>query len=246
MSFSRGEEQIKAIADDLTEQACRPFDEPKLRQLLKDIKQKSDIIIDDVTTDEVLDASYDLKLAEQRIKSFKEFIEAHKDELTALQILYSQSYGKQKLTYAAIKELTQALTDPPYYLTTADVWQAYKRLNAAKVRGAPVDQQLTEIVSLVRYALEMDDMLEPFGAKVEQRFNLWLGREKKQGRDYTQDQQEWLKAVANFIAANAEIEPQDLMTAPVFADKGGLLKARELFGTRLNDVMDELQLALVA
>ena len=240
------EDEIKAIAQELTEQACAPFDDPKLRQLLKDLKQKSDIVIDDITTDEVIAASYDLKQAEERIKSFKDFIEKHKNELTALQILYNQPYGKQRLTYAAIKELTRALTDPPYYLTTADVWQAYKRLDATKVRGAPVDQQLTEIVSLVRYALGIDEFLEPFSAKVEQRFNLWLGREKKQGREYTAEQQAWLKAIAGFIAANAEIELKDFMEAPDFADKGGILRAKQLFEPHLNEVLSELQAVLAA
>lgn len=240
------EDKIRQVQSGLTEEACTPFDDPKLRQLIKDIKQKSDIVIDDITTDEVLDASYDIKLAEERVKSFKDFIEENKDELTALQILYNQFYGTQKLTYAAVKELTQKLTDPPHYLTTADVWQAYKRLDASKVRGAPVDQQLTEIISLVRYALGFDEMLEPFGSKVEQRFNLWIGRQKKAGRNFTEDQLIWLKAIASFIAANAEVTKQDFMTAPAFADQGGVLKAKELFGTELDNLMEDLQTVLVA
>lgn len=240
------EQEAKTIQKELAEEACKPFDDPKLRQLIKDLKQKSDIIIDDITTDVVLDASYDLKRAEARIKSFKDFLEKYKDEILALQILYNQPYGKQKLTYAAIKDLTQKLTDPPHYLTTADVWQAFKRLEAAKVRGAPVDQQLTEIVSLVRYAIGLDDILEPFGTKVEQRFNLWIGRQKKGGREFSEEQLNWLKAIASFIAANAEIQTNDLMNVPNFGDKGGLLKARELFGSDLNNLIDELQTALVA
>jgi type I restriction enzyme R subunit len=240
------EGEMKGIAEELIEAACRPFDDPKVRQLLKDIKQKSDIVIDEITTDEITSASYDLRQAEERIRSFKEFIEQYKDELTALQILYNQPYGREKLTYAAIKELAQKLTDPPYYLATADVWQAYKRLDATKVRGAPVDQQLTEIVSLVRYALGIDTLLEPFGVKVEQRFNLWVGREKNQGRDYTAEQIEWLRSIASFIGANAEIAPRDLQEMPNFADKGGLFKARELFGPHLNELLDGLQHTLVA
>jgi type I restriction enzyme, R subunit len=240
------EEDIAQVAAGLAETACRPFDDPKLRQLLKDLKLKSDIVIDEITTDAVLNASYDLNQAEARVKSFKAFIEQYKDELTALQILYNLPYSKQRLTYAAIKELTQKLTDPPYYLTAADVWQAYKRLDAAKVRGAPVDQQLTEIVSLVRYALGLDETLEPFSTKVEQRFNLWIGREKRQDREYSLEQLEWLRAIAGFIAANAEIAPRDLMEMPTFADKGGLLKARELFGAKLTPMLEELQLVLVA
>ena len=239
-------DEVAAVAEELTEAACRPFDDPKLRQLVKDIKQKSEIVIDEITTDEVRQASYDLRQAEERIASFRAFIEQYKDELTALQIIYNQPYGKQKLTYAAIKELAQQMTDPPYYLATADVWQAYKRLQAAKVRGAPADHQLTEIVSLVRFTLGMDEVLEPFSVKVEQRFNLWIGREKRQGREYTAEQMEWLRAIVSFIAVNAEITPRDLMEMPSFADRGGLLRARTLFGPDLNNLMDELQMALVA
>lgn len=188
---------------------------------------------------------WDVKVAEEKINFFKEFIETNKNQLLALQILYNQPYGQQRLTYAAIKELSQKLTDPPYYLDVATVWQAYKRLEASKVRGAPVDQQLTEIISLVRYALGLDALLEPFGTRVEQRFNLWIGRQKKAGRTFSEEQWRWLKAITQCIAANAEIEPEDFMTVPVFADQGGLLKAREFFGAELTGLMDELQMLLV-
>lgn len=239
-------EQEQAVAATLVDDACRPFDKAPLRQLLKDIKQKTDIVIDEITTDELTHAGFDQQRAEQTIKSFRDFIEQHRDELTALQILYNQPLGKQRLTYAAIRELVQRLTDPPLYLTTANVWQAYKRLEAAKVRGAPVDEQLTEVVSLVRYALGQSEALEPFGTVVERRFNLWLGREKKAGRAYTPEQEEWLRAIAGYIAANAEITPHDFMDAPSLADKGGILRARQVLGSELNKMLEELQEVLVA
>jgi len=194
----------------------------------------------------VRSAGFDLKHAEERVTSFKTFIEDNKDELTALQIIYNQSYARQRLTYAAIKDLTLAMKDPPHHLTTADVWQAYKRLNAGLVKGAPVDQQLTEIVSLVRFALGYDTVLEPFGARVEQRFNLWVGREKNAGREFTPEQMAWLRTIAGFIAANAEIGPSDFMEIPSLSDKGGILKARELFGSGLNEMIEDLQGVLVA
>ncbi|HMM46134.1 MAG TPA: type I restriction-modification enzyme R subunit C-terminal domain-containing protein, partial [Candidatus Macondimonas sp.] len=150
------------------------------------------------------------------------------------------------LTYAAIRELVQRLTDPPRYLTTATVWQAYRRLDAARVRGAPVDDQLTEVVSLVRYALGQTETLEPFGAVVERRFNLWLGREKKAGREYTAEQEQWLRAIAAYIAANAEIAPRDFQEAPSLADRGGIVQARRVLGPGLNELLEDLQGALVA
>lgn len=239
-------EEEQAVIEELTDTACRPFDKPELRRLLKDIKQKTDIVIDEITTDEVTSAGFDLKRAEQTITSFRRFIEENRDELTALQILYNQPVGKQRLTYVAIRELVQRLADPPLYLTTANVWQSYKRLNAAKVHGAPVDEQLTEVVSLVRYALGQTDTLEPFGTTVERRFNLWMGREKKAGREYSPEQEEWLRAIAAYIAANAEIAPRDFQEVPSLADRGGILRARQVLGSGLNEMLNDLQEALVA
>jgi type I restriction enzyme R subunit len=239
-------EQEKAVIEDLVEAACRPLDNPDARNLLRLLKQKTEQVIDEVTTDVLTGAGFDLSRAEETVTSFRDFIEAHRDELTALQILYNQPRGQQRLTYAAIRELVDALTAPPLYLTTATVWQAYKRLDAAKVRGAPVDDQLTEVVSLVRFALGQEETLEPFADKVEQRFNLWLGREKKAGREYSDDQTGWLRAIASFIAANAEIGPRDFMEAPSLTGRGGIVAARRAFGEGLNDMLDDLQGALVA
>ncbi|MGX1197397.1 type I restriction enzyme R subunit [Parvibaculum sp. MBR-TMA-1.3b-4.2] len=239
-------DQEKEVIEEMMDEACKPFDNPGTRNLLKDIKQKSDIVIDEITTDELTGAEFDEKLAEKTVKSFKDFISENRDELTALQILYNQPMGKQRLTYQAISDLVQRLTDPPLYLTTANVWQAYKRLDAAHVRGAPVDEQLTEVVSLVRFALGQTEVLEPFATVVEQRFNLWMGREKRAGREYTPEQETWLRAIASYIAVNAEIAPADFQEAPSLADKGGIVQARKLFGPGLNDMLDDLQGALVA
>ncbi|MDG4648020.1 type I restriction-modification enzyme R subunit C-terminal domain-containing protein [Roseibacterium sp. SDUM158017] len=239
-------DQERAVIEALVEEACRPFDDPDTRELLKRLKQQSEQVIDEGTPDEVTGAEFPRELAEAKIASFREFIEANKDELTALQILYNQPRGQQRLTYAAIRELVDALTAPPLYLATHNVWQAYKRLDAAKVRGAPVDDQLTEVVSLVRFALGQEETLEPFADKVEQRFNLWLGREKKAGREYSEDQTGWLRAIASFIAANAEIGPRDFMEAPSLTGRGGIVAARRAFGEGLNDMLEDLQGALVA
>jgi type I restriction enzyme, R subunit len=109
-----------------------PLRQPAARNLLKDIKQKTDIVIDEITTDEVTGAGFDMKRAEETITSFKHLHRREPRRADRLQILYNQPQGRQRLTYAAIRELVQRLTDPPHYLTTANVWQAYKRLDAPR------------------------------------------------------------------------------------------------------------------
>ncbi|NTZ43179.1 hypothetical protein G7A66_08750 [Altererythrobacter sp. SALINAS58] len=103
-------EQADAVIEQLANAACEPFDKPAVRNLLKDTKAKTNIVIDEITTDEVISADFDLKRSEETITSFKQFIEDNRDELIALQILYNQQMGKQRLTYAGIREL---VTDRP-------------------------------------------------------------------------------------------------------------------------------------
>ena len=58
---------------------------------------------------------------------------------------------------------------------------------------------------------------------------------------------DWLKTIANYIAANAEITPRDFIEIPSLSDKGGIVQAQKVFGKqRLNEMLDELQGALVA
>jgi type I restriction enzyme R subunit len=239
-------QQVKAVENQLRDSACQPLDSAELRTLIKTIKKKTDIVIDELTADEVTTAGYDLKHAEARTTSFREFIEENKNELIALQILYSQPYVKRRLTYASIKELAQRLADPPHHLTTADVWQAYKRLEATLVRGAPSDKVLTDIISLVRFATGQVDLLEPYAVRVDQRFNLWIGRQKKAGRDFNEDQMNWLRAIKDYLAANVEIAAPDLTRDQPFTDWGGSVAARRLFGPELDRVLEELSEALAA
>ncbi len=238
--------QISAAQSDLKDQACAPLDSADLRNLIKLIKKKTDIIIDELSTDEVMSVGFDLQQSQQRVTSFKEFIEANKNELLALQILYSQPFPKRRLTYASIKELATRLTDPPFHLTTADVWQAYKRVQAALVRGAPSDKVLTDIISLVQFATGQAETLEPYAARVEQKFNLWIGRQKKAGRDFNEEQMNWLKAIKDYLTANVEIAPADLTKDQPFTAWGGVIAARKLFGAELNGMLDELSEALTA
>jgi type I restriction enzyme R subunit len=240
------EEAIEEVRADIKDQACAPFDDPVLRETIKEIKRKSEIVIDEVTTDKVVSAAYDLKQAGERVGKFKEFLEKNKNELLALQILYSLPYGTRRLTYAAVKELAEKLTSAPWHLTTATVWQAYKRLEAAKVRGAPAENLLTEIIALVRFATGQVTALESFSTQVEQRFNLWIGRQKKAGREFTEEQMRWLRLIKDHIAANAAAEPADLGEVSTFADQGGIVRARALFGKGLDAMLDDLNGALVA
>ena len=71
----------------------RSFDDPALRRLLKDVKAAADIRIDTISTDAVISSGWDEKKATDTVERFKRFLEEHRDELAALQILYRLPYA---------------------------------------------------------------------------------------------------------------------------------------------------------
>jgi len=238
-------QQVESAQKEIKEQACRPFDSPTLRQGLVAAKARTDVKIDTISTDEVISSGYDEAQAQTTVDRFKEFLETNKDQITALQILYGRPYAQRRLTYEALEDLRDALKRPPWLLEPVNIWRAYKRLNDARVRGNAT-RILTDIVMLVRFALDKDQVLEPLPAKIAGKFNLWLGREKNAGREYSQEQLAWLNAIRDHLAVNGDATRRDLQDMPAFAGKGGLIKAQELFGARLGSVLDDLSDALVA
>lgn len=239
------EQQRESVRLAMAEAACTPFHQPSLRNALKRAKAAADIKIDTVSTDEVISSGYDEKLAQSTVAKFKEFLEANKDKLVALQIFYNLPRAQRRLTYEALEDLRDAMRRPPWLLEPVNIWRAYKRLNDARVRGSAT-RILTDIVMLVRFALGQDEVLEPLPSKIAGKFNLWLGREQKAGRMYSPEQLVWLTAVRDHLAVNAEVSSRDLQEVPAFGDKGGLMRARTLFGANLNDLLGDLTDALVA
>jgi len=177
------------------------------------------------------------------VRSFRQFIEEHKDEITALQILYSRPY-KQRLTFKDIRDLAHTIAKPPYILTPEKLWQAYEALEKSRVRGAG-GRVLTDLVSLVRFELQQDNELVPFEAVVDQRFEAWLRRQEETGRTFTPEQRQWLEAIRDHIATSLGIARDDFEYIP-FVERGGLGKAASLFGGDLDRLLEEMTEALAA
>lgn len=241
------EAQIAEAAGTLANEACAVFDDPKVRNLLIDTRAKNEQTIDTVSSDRVTFAGYDANATERArktVESFKKFIEENKDEITALQILYNVRYGQRHLTFAAIRELADAIEKPPYRLDPDELWRAYEQLDRAKVRGAGTQKLLTNLVSLVRYAMGQAEELEPFADTVESHFGEWLAREEANGRAFTPEQRAWLTMIKDHITTSAAIGWDDFDEVP-FNQHGGRVRAYNLFGNEMESLMDELNRVLV-
>lgn len=236
------EEQIKEATEKIINEACEPFDNADLRNTLVDIKKRNEQIIDVVSKDEIIFAGYNVqarKRAKTIVDSFTKFIEENKDEITALQIIYSKPYTKRHITYEEIKELAEAIKKPPYQLNPTLLWKAYEQLEKSKVKGAGPQKLLTNIISLVKFAIGESNVLEPFPRTVNRQYEDWLEIQKKVGRAFSNEQLDWLSMIKEHISTSLTIETDDFEYAP-FHEKGGAVKANQLFGEDLNNILGEL------
>ena len=120
-------------------EACKPFDNPDVRNTLIELKRQQEQTIDIVSQDRVISSGFDREAkarAEQRVANFKQFIEDNKDELTAIQIIYSRPYGQRHLTYQQVQQLAQAIEKPPYRFTTEELWRAYRAVGSIESQGS--------------------------------------------------------------------------------------------------------------
>lgn len=243
------DEQIEQARVQLVEKALRPLAaNPDLRAALAQIQERNKQLLDMVSVDRVTDAGFapeDSEKARATVESFRQFIEENKDEITALQIIFSQPRRDGPLTYQAVKELAVLLEQPPHTWTTERLWRAYAQLERDRVRGVNERRVLSELVSLVRHAVQLDDELVPYPERVALRYQEWLAAQETAGRQFSEEQRWWLDRIAEHIGVNLAVKAEDLSVG-AFYNKGGQYTARRVFGKELNSFLDELNSVLGA
>jgi type I restriction enzyme R subunit len=244
------EEQIRKAAEPLKRQAIHTLmSRPALRKLILDLRHKFEQVVDEVSKDQLLadQTGYSPEARDKAaalVHSFEQYLAEHKDEIDALQFFYSVPH-RRRLRYADIKALADAIQAPPRQWTPEKLWRAYETLEQSKVRGAGAERLLTDVVSLVRFALHQDGQLVPHTDRVQVRFQSWLAQQHSAGREFTDEQRRWLEMIRDHIATSLEIGIDDFDLTP-FAGEGGLAKASQVFGKELGTIVSELNEALAA
>jgi len=203
--------------------------------------------LDIYTPDEVLSAGFDEAAkakAAGLVQQFRDYLDQHKAEIDALQVLYSVPY-KQRLTEAMLKELETKLKAQHAAWTEDRLWDAFAVTTPEKVKGRTQARRFADLIPLVRFALQQQPVLAPFADSVAERFGRWLKGKANAGVAFTPEQMTWLEAIRDHIATSLSIEPDDFDYAP-FRQRGGLGKVHQLFGEQFPTLLDELNEALAA
>ena len=140
-----------------------------------------------------------------------------------------------------MRQFKNRLTDFP----VSKLWYAYEVKDKDKVKAKRVEDKLADIVSLIRYELGQIDNLNIFSAEVNLKFQTWVFNKNSGHGQFTEEQMEWLRMIRDHIAVSAHIEADDLDLTP-FDKKGGLGKFYQLFGDEYEQILEEMNYALVA
>ena len=110
------------------------------------------------------------------------------------------------------------------------------------MKGESRRRILTDLVSLVRFAMHQDNELVPYPERVNINFKAWLAQSRN---TFTPEQLHWLEMIRDHIAANLGIVSDDFEYSP-FAQEGGIGKVHQLFGAELPKVLEAMNRELAA
>jgi type I restriction enzyme R subunit len=238
------EEKVKKLTEDLQNAAASTFS-GELNDYIENVRKAHEQIIDILNPDKLVAAGWDKEnkeKAEELVKTFAEWIAKHKDEITALQIFYSQPYRRRELTYTMIRELVDAIVADKPTLAPLNVWRAYELLES--VSGQPRNE-LVALVSLIRKVAGIDTALTSYDKTVDKNFQNWVFKKQAGTLKFTEEQMQWLRMLKDQIAASVSLSVDDLDYTP-FDAQGGKGKMWQLFGNETKNIINELNEALAA
>lgn len=239
------EDQLEQAKKALISDAVVPFYKPEVREYIENIRRSHDQIIDTVNIDSVTFAGYDTQQeenADRVIKSFREYIDENKDEIIALRILYNVAYKDRPMAIEKLKELQEKLNTKG--ITIERLWDCYAIKKPDKVKRG-VLANITDLISLIRFEMGYSDNLAPFADKVNYNFMQWTLKRNAGAVHFTEEQMEWLRLVKDHIATSLSVVPDDLELHP-FDRKGGLGRFYEVFGDSYEEILQEMNIELVA
>ena len=238
-------EQIKKVTEELAEIASTAFS-GEFNTYIEKVRRVHEQIIDRTNLDEVEFAGWGQDKEKQvasLVTEFTAFIEEHKNEIQALNILYNQPQRRKEITYKMVRDLFEQLKLSKPNLAPQRVYEAYATLD--KVKTGNPKSELIAIISLVRRVCGLDQVITPYDSTVDKNFQNWVFKKQSGKVKFSKDQMDWLHMIKDHIASSFHIERDDLEMAP-FDARGGLAKMFDLFGPQMDPIISEMNEVLVA
>ncbi|MCQ2976259.1 MAG: DEAD/DEAH box helicase family protein [Bacteroidales bacterium] len=175
---------------------------PEARELLLEINAGY-INILKPGNDELLYSDFSQVDAEKTTNDFKNFVTDQSDKIEALRIIYNNT--QEAITQKMLFDLQTKMIKASHEFNTQHLWDCYSIIYPEKVTKFYDKSQvkaLTNIIQLVRFALNRIDSLHSISSTANQYFELFCG---KRNRNITPTQRNILSQVVNHIISNGYI-----------------------------------------
>jgi type I restriction enzyme R subunit len=219
----------------------------ELVELIETIRRDKEQTIDHDNIDRVLQVGWAKEAASNAqaiAEEFDDYLRTNQNNIAALTIFFSQPYRRRELSFDLIRQVMDKLKADRPKLAPLYVWQAYRQLDDYK--GVQPEKELAALVALIRRVCGMDAKLSTFDETVRRNFQNWIMKHHSGGSEkFNEEQMEWLRMVRDHVANSFHIERDDLDMTP-FDGQGGLGKMYQLFGAKMDTLLDELNEVLVA
>lgn len=159
--------------------------------------------------DEIIDKGFTKEASKSFIDSFEKYLNDNADKIEALRIIYNSE--DTVITYSMLSDLRDKLLSENRLFTPYNIWSNYKMLDTnGDVEDLDVKQNikaLTHLIQLVRFVYKKTDKLKSLLKGYSQRFTLYCGQAQ---RPLSPDQQEIMKAIADYIINEGSISVTEL------------------------------------
>ena len=162
------------------------------------------------------------------LNSFMNFVKENPEHIIAIKILLERP---KEWNTSALNELREKLRMnkfPEKYLQEA--------------HRLVYNKALADIISMVKHAAKQEEPI----LTSEERVKIALDRITN-GKSFNYEQLQWLNYIKEHLTQNLTIDEDDFRNAPVFEQKGGLKKAKKVFGKEeLKKLIEEINYNIAA
>src|ERR1700693_1266894 len=163
---------------------------------------------------------------EDYLEAFTKFVRENANQVDALRVLFKKPH---EWNPEALSKLRTTLGGSGF------------GENALRKAHQKVYRTLADIISMVKHAADQQAPLLTAGERVTKAVE-----ELEGSHSFTAEQKQWLGFIADHLKENLSISEDDLDSQPVFTDRGGLARARKIFGDELPPLIARLNYTLVA
>ncbi len=206
------------------------------QELLQNYARQRQFFVEALENEDVVSSEWKVKGADGKeyrpadyITAFSEFVRDNPAQIEAIRILLERPKDWKT---DALTELQTKLSASPQRFTVRTLQSAYRMR---------YDKALADIISMVKRAADQSAPLLTAEERVAAAFDRVIA-----GRDFTDEQRQWLDRIRGHLVANLSIEAEDFDVFPIFERAGGLGKANKVFGGQLPQLLLQFNEAIAA